>query len=165
MRHIVSAPSDGSLGGDIDQFDDQRSVDRDGRVQAVRGLPGAKTHATHQITVGARGLKGQTPAVARQGITLTHQALRAHLEALDGGIDVPRCASPARLLSQNVPRLDGLAKLNIDALVTHFTAGRKAKLPLRSKPRRIQRITRGAQVLEDRSKILLDKVREKEAVV
>src|SRR5208283_3690624 len=58
MRHIVRASPDRPLRGDVNQLDDQGGVYGDGGMQAMRRLPGSETHATHQVAVRARGLKG-----------------------------------------------------------------------------------------------------------
>ena len=91
-------------------------MDRDRRVQARRRLPGAVADAGDELAVGAGRVQRHAAAVAGDDVPPFGQPLHLHLQPLDRRIDVPRRAAAGGLLAQDVPGLDGLAQLQVDAV-------------------------------------------------
>src|SRR5215472_1230155 len=71
MRDMVSASSNRSPRGEIDDIENQRRMNRYGRMQASWRLPRAITNATNKLAVRAGVLKRKPAAVTRYRVALT----------------------------------------------------------------------------------------------
>ena len=87
------------------------------------------------------------------------------LQAFDGGIDVAGRGRRDGLFAQHVPGLDGLAKLELDAVVGRLAQQGEAEFEVRHEPLRLEGHAPLAQFAENFKEILHDEVRQHEAVV
>jgi len=112
---MIGASGDGALIPGIDDVENQRRVNADGRMQAVRRLPGAVTEAGDEFAVAAGGVEGNGDTIDGDCVTGVDEALNFDLKALDGGIDAADGAPAAGLFAENIPGFDGLAEFEMDS--------------------------------------------------
>ena len=88
-----------------------------------------------------------------------------HLDALEGRIDIARSAGRAAFLAQDVPRFEREAQFDVDAGGIEVAEQREAEVQVRREPARRHRIAVLAELGQHAAEILLDEMRQHEAVV
>src|SRR5687768_13193056 len=107
---------------------------RDRWMKASWRLPGTVPNGSDKFTVRPCGIKRHAPAIAGNHMPRVGHAVDLHLQPLHRRIHIANGSTTSRFLTQHVPRLQGLAKLEVDAALVHRTIQGKAKLEVRSKP-------------------------------
>ncbi|MNE46026.1 hypothetical protein D3C80_1403460 [compost metagenome] len=161
---VLAAPQRTSHPG-IEQVEHQWRMHPDGRLQAVGRLPGTVAHRRYILAHSPGGLQRHGDSIAGQPIALGTHATDLDLQALQRRIDVTHIATASALLAQHMPGLKGLAQLQfntVDCVIAHFG---ETKLQVRGKPLGTQGEARGVELDQNVGKILLDKVRQHEAVM
>ena len=64
MRDVIGAAAEGAVVPGVDQIEDERRVDRDRRVQAVRRLPRAVADAGDEFALRAGRMQRDAAAIA-----------------------------------------------------------------------------------------------------
>jgi hypothetical protein len=131
------------------------------------GAPRAVAHARDLLAVHAGRLERNAPPVARHHVAVVRERepARAHLQALEARVDVAHGSAAARLLAEDVPRLDRVAELEVDARGRRAADAREAELEVRVEPGALEREARGAEIREHLAQIHVDEVRQQEPVV
>ena len=114
VAHVVGAASERASVPQVDEIEHEGSVDPDGRVQGRRRLPGPVAHPGDVCARRARGMQRDRHAVAGHDVAVGGEPVDAHLEPLDGRVDVAGSARGAHLFAEHRPRLDGAAQLEGD---------------------------------------------------
>ncbi len=115
MGDVIGAAADTAPGPVVDNVEDERRVNADGRMETLGGLPGAIADAGDELAVGAGGMKGEFSAVHGDGVARIDHAADEDLQTLDGGIDEADGSAGRGFLAQDVPGLDRLAEFDVDA--------------------------------------------------
>src|SRR5258706_5343719 len=137
----------------------------DGRLQGGGRRQGEIAHAGDEFARPSGRSHRHHAAIARDRVALVVEARRLDLEALDGGIDVARGPGPRDLLAQDVPGLNRLAQLDLDAFVGNGAVAREAELEERREPLEAERMPGAVQVLDHVAKVERDEVRQHEFIV
>src|SRR5262249_10276707 len=131
---VIGAAANGPPRRAVDDVDDQRCVDRDGRMETAWRLPRAVADSAHELALGAGRLERQLHAIARDRKALGHQPANPDLEPFDRGVHVPGGTAGARLLAEHVPRFDRLPELDFDALIDDASIDRKPEFEMWREP-------------------------------
>src|ERR1700733_5138363 len=137
----------------------------DRRMQRRRRLPGPVAHAADKLSGRARGLQWDGPAVASQYIAIRHKSRRLDLHALQRGVDIACGSADSALLAHDVPGLERLPQLDLDAARSEGAVLREAEFHMRSEPFRPQWIACSILLRDDIGKVLGDEVGQHEAIV
>ncbi len=111
------------------------------------------------------GAQRQRATVAGHGIAIGRQAGHLHLHALDRRVDVANGTARRALLAHHVPRLERMTHFELDAARLEVAVLRKAELEVRREPRAVDGKAGRRLLREDVVEILLDEVRQHEAIV
>ena len=68
VAHMVGTAADGALIPGVDQVEDQRFIDGNGRVEAVGWLPGTIADAGDGLSFGSSRMQRDTAAVTEQDV-------------------------------------------------------------------------------------------------
>jgi hypothetical protein len=134
MGHVVCAATARHTRACVDEFEAQRPVDGDGRVQCARRLPGAVPHPADLDVGTVGGQQWDRVAVGRDDVAVPVGADEPDLDAFHRRVDVAGGAACGGLLPEHVPRLDGAAQLDLDAVEHRGTDAREAELGERVQP-------------------------------
>ena len=91
--------------------------------------------------------------------------MHLHLKPLDRRIDIPRRPAAGGFFAQDVPGLDGLAKLEPDPVKRDAADRGKPKLEVGREPLALKRVTRSPHVLDHVLKVEIDEMRKQEPVM
>ena len=149
----------------VDHVEDQRHMDADGRMQAIRRLPGPVAHSRHPFPTVPAGCSGSTAAVARDDISRIGQAADFDFQPLQRRVDVADRAAAAGLFAQHMPRLDRVPQFQVHRLARHAADLRKAKLEVRHEPVQLEGVAGLPQIVDDFGEILPHEMRQHEPVV
>ena len=93
------------------------------------------------------------------------QSRNRHFEPLDGTVDVAHGAAGGAFFAHDVPGFERAAQFQLHAVVLHRAVERKAELPMRPEPGRIEREAVRLQIAQHVEEIVPDEVRQHEPVV
>ena len=96
---MIGTASDGSARPCIDDIEDERSVNSDGGMQAIRRLPCAIANSGDKLSVGARWMERDPSSIASDHVPRIDHAVHAQLNAFQCGIDVAHRATGAWLFA------------------------------------------------------------------
>ena len=113
---VVGAAGDGAAGPGVEDVEGEGRVDRDDRVQGGGGLPGLEADAGDGGAGGVGGLQRQAALVAGDEVAVGVGGGELGLEALDGAVGVADGAADGAGLAEDVPGLERLAELEVDAV-------------------------------------------------
>src|SRR4029079_10764533 len=99
------------------------------------------------------------------GVSIRGQARGFDLETLYGRVDVAHGAAGRALLAHHVPGLERVAQLHFDAAGGELSVLGKTELEMRREPLVLKRVSGRVLFGDDVGEILLDEIREHEAVV
>ena len=155
VHDVVGRAAQADARDGVDDVEAQRGVHLDAGVQRRPRLPGAVAHAGvvgagHAGSVGG-GRQRHGHALAGDQVALGVEAADGDLEPLDRAVDVARGAGAGGLLAQHVPRLDGLAQLELEAALADRddADAREAELDERREPALLEVDAGRAQVGDD----------------
>src|SRR5256885_1476753 len=128
-------------------------------------LPGLVAHAGYELAHSARWAQRNAPAVARDDIAIGRKAGCLDLQPFHRGVYEPHRAAGCAFFSHDMPRLECLPQLDFDPGGGELAVPGEAELEMRREPFLAQREARRALLFEYVGEILLDEIREHEAVV
>src|SRR5580698_4815931 len=135
------------------------------RMQRRRRLPRAIAYSSDEFSHLAGRTQRYPAAVACECVTIRRQSGDFHLQPLDRGIHVAHGTPHRALLSHDMPWLERLSQFQLHTHRCEFTVPRKPELEVWRKPLRIERIACGPLLGNDVIEVLLDEVRQHEAVM
>src|SRR6202023_1535033 len=127
MRDVVLAAAERAAHPRIEQIKGEGRVDADRRMQRRRRLPSPVTHAADELSRRARCLQRNGPAVASQYIPIRHESRCLDLHALKRGVDIACGSADSAFLAHDVPGLERLTQLDLDAARSEVTVLREAE--------------------------------------
>src|SRR5262245_61894806 len=165
MRDVVDAAAERAPVPAIDDYEGQRCMDVDRRLQRRRQLPCLEAD-TSDVFAGAPGCSERHKSpVAGDGVASGVEALHPNLQPLDRGIDETRGGAGGRVLAENVPGLQRVTQFEHDAAVVDGSVERKTKLALRLKPLLVEMVACSAKTFQHAEEVCPNKVLQHKAVV
>ncbi len=165
VRDMVGTAPQRTLGPRVDKVEDQRRMNRDGRMEAGGRLPGAIPDTRDGFTLDAGGMQRHPAAVAHHNVAPIDLTGDADLESFDRTVDITGGSPAARLFAQHMPGLQGLTQLKGDAALDDFAIKRKAKIDVGGEPGLFNGISSIPKFGQHVAKVELNEVRQHEAVV
>ena len=134
MGYVIDAAAERAPAPGVENVEDQRRVDRDGRMHRRRRLPGFVAHGADRDAIGRGLLQGNATAVAGDDVALRIGARELHLQPLGRRVGIARRSADRAGFAKHMPRLERLAQFELDSLVLDLAAERKPELGLRFVP-------------------------------
>ena len=160
MRHVVRATAARHAGHGINEFEAQRPVDGDGRVQRAGRLPRSEPH-TANLDVGfLGGQQRDRVAVGGDDVAVPVGTDQPDLNAFHRRVDVARGAARGGLLTEHVPLFDRPAQLDLHAVEHGGADAREAELGERVEPTGVEVDVVCAQVRRDVGDVVNQEVRQ-----
>jgi hypothetical protein len=103
--------------------------------------------------------------VTQHFVAMGKEPINPYLESLNGGVHIARGSPTRNLLSQNMPRLDGLPQAQLNAFNRNGSMTRKSELHEGLQPRFIEGISAESEFVEDFSKVRFNIERQHKPVM
>src|SRR5580700_7478944 len=103
-------------------------------------LPRPVAHAADELSHGSRRPERYRTAVACQYVPIRREPRSLHLHALERGVDEASGRARGALLAHDVPGLERLTQLDLDAARAEVAVLREAEFHMRREPLGAQRI-------------------------
>src|SRR5690606_17827808 len=141
VNDVVGAAGHGAPRPRIVNVDVERTVHANGRMEARRGLPRSVSNPADELAVRSGGTKRYFPTVAQHLVALFDEAVDAHLQTLDRGVDEAGLPRRYRLLAEHRPRLERPAHLQQHRIEPDFPKVRVPELEVRREPGAVEPVT------------------------
>lgn len=138
MNDMVGAAPHRNAMFAVDQFQPQRRMNANRRVQAPRGLPSPIANPGDVLPRATGRVHRNRKPVAKYGMPNRIERFGANLKPLDAAVDKPRRATRTRLFAHHEPRFDRIPQRQRDIFVGHAADPRKAELKVRPEPIELQ---------------------------
>jgi hypothetical protein len=120
VADMVGAATHGPATPLVEEVNDQRGMDANGRMEAGWWLPGPIAHPGNKGSRFRGDLQRNPPAIAEQKVPLTDHPGHLNLQSLYRGVNVAYRSPAPWLFPQDMPGFQSLAQLNIHSLLGHL---------------------------------------------
>ena len=165
VGYVIDASTERAVAPGVDEVEDERSVNSDGRMEALGWLPRPVADRGYVFTLGSCRSERKGMPIAEKGVAAVGRSGDLYLDSFHGGIDVAHRSTRLAFFSENVPGLEGEANLDVQIPDLVVPEAGKAEFVVRVEPLRLESVTVIGEVGDDIVHVLLHKVREHPLVV